>query len=147
MRGTDARSGALFSYVDLEARVRRDHPLRVIRVLVNEALVALAGDFAALYSGMGRALIPPEKLLRAMLLQAFYSIRSERPLMERLEFGLLFRWPHPEPVEGCGNRRGRCGVGPFDLFQEPRPASGRRHRGEVPWRGAGAAPGEAAFVI
>ena len=60
MRGTDARSGALFSYVDLEARVRRDHPLRVIRVLVNEALVALAGDFAALYSGMGRALIPPE---------------------------------------------------------------------------------------
>ena len=92
MRGGDERSGSLFSYVDLEARVRRDHPLRTIRVLVNEALVALAGDFAALYSGTGRPSIAPEKLLRAMLLQAFYSIRSERQLMERLEFDLLFRW-------------------------------------------------------
>ena len=92
MRGTDERSGSLFSYVDLEARVRRVHPLRTIRVLVNEALGALAGDFAALYSGVGRPSIAPEKLLRAMLLQAFYSIRSERQLMERLEFDLLFRW-------------------------------------------------------
>lgn len=92
MRGVDERSGSLFSYVDLEARVRRDHPLRTIRALVNEALGALAGDFAALYSGFGRPSIAPEKLLRAMLLQAFYSIRSERQLMERLEFDLLFRW-------------------------------------------------------
>jgi transposase len=92
MRGMDERSGSLFSYVDLEARVRRDHPLRTIRVLVNEALGALAHDFAALYSGTGRPSIAPEKLLRAMLLQAFYSIRSERQLMERLEFDLLFRW-------------------------------------------------------
>jgi transposase len=88
----DERSGSLFSYVDLEARVRRDHPLRVIRVLVNEALGGLTSDFAALYSGTGRPSIAPEKLLRAMLLQAFYSIRSERQLMERLEFDLLFRW-------------------------------------------------------
>lgn len=92
MRGSDGRSGALFSYVDLEARVRADHPLRSIRSLVDVALETLSGDFSALYSGMGRPSIPPEKLLRAMLLQAFYSIRSERQLMERLEFDLLFRW-------------------------------------------------------
>lgn len=76
--------------MDLEARVRKDHPLRTIRSLVNEALGAV--DFSALYSAMGRPSIAPEKLLRAMLLQAFYSIRSERQLMERLEFDLLFRW-------------------------------------------------------
>jgi transposase len=82
----------LFSYVDLESRVRKDHPLRTIRRLVNEALSALEGEFSSLYSGLGRPSIAPEKLLRAMLLQAFYSIRSERQLMERLEFDLLFRW-------------------------------------------------------
>ncbi len=92
MRGGDNRTGELFSYVDLEARVRRDHPLRAIRAIVNEALVALEREFAALYSPIGRPSIPPEKLLRAMLLQAFYSIRSERLLMERLEYDLLFRW-------------------------------------------------------
>jgi len=92
VRGGDDRTGELFSYVDLEARVRRDHPLRAIRVLVNEALTALEREFAALYSPIGRPSIPPEKLLRAMLLQAFYSIRSERLLMERLEYDLLFRW-------------------------------------------------------
>lgn len=92
MRGSDERSGELFSYIDLEARVRSDHPLRVIREIVNEALGALQSDFARLYSPMGRPLIAPEKLLRAMPLQAFYSIRSERQLMERLEFDLLFRW-------------------------------------------------------
>ena len=92
MRGEDERSGSLFSYVDLEARVGRNHPLRTIRMIVNEALAALAGDFSALYSPMGRPSIPPEKLLRAMLLQTFYSIRSERLLMERLEYDLLFRW-------------------------------------------------------
>ena len=92
MRGGDERTGSLFSYVDLEARVGKDHPLRTIRSLVNEALAALSADFSAMYSRMGRPSIPPEKLLRAMLLQAFYSIRSERLLMERLEFDLLFRW-------------------------------------------------------
>ena len=92
MRGGDERSGELFSYVELEARVRRDHPLRVIRAVVNEALAALGAEFGALYSRIGRPSIPPEKLLRAMLLQAFYSIRSERLLMERLEYDLLFRW-------------------------------------------------------
>jgi len=92
MRGGDDGMGELFSYVDLEARVRKDHPLRKIREIVNTALSALSSDFAALYSSMGRPSIAPEKLLRAMLLQAFYSIRSERLLMERLEYDLLFRW-------------------------------------------------------
>jgi transposase len=92
VRGGDNRTGKLFSYVDLEARVRGDHPLRAIRTIVNEALSALEREFASLYSPIGRPSIPPEKLLRAMLLQAFYSIRSERLLMERLEYDLLFRW-------------------------------------------------------
>ena len=92
MRGIDERSGALFSYVDLEARVPPGHPLRTIREIVNAALVGLSGAFAALYTAHGRPSIAPEKLLRALLLQAFYSIRSERQLMERLEFDLLFRW-------------------------------------------------------
>jgi transposase len=84
MRGSDERTGELFSYVDLEARVRSDHPLPVIRIVANEALAALSGDFAALYSGTGRPSIEPERLLRAMMLQAFSGIRSERQLMERL---------------------------------------------------------------
>ena len=92
MRGDDEICGKLFSYIDLEERVRADHPLRSIRKIANAALAALSGDFAALYSGMGRPSVPPEKLLRAMLLQAFYSLRSERQLMERIEFDLLFRW-------------------------------------------------------
>jgi transposase len=82
----------LFSYVDLEVRVRKDHPLRAIRRLVNDTLGLMERDFAALYAGIGRPSIAPEKLLRAMLLQPFYSVRSERQLMERLEFDLLFRW-------------------------------------------------------
>ena len=112
MRGGDNLTGELFSYVDLEARVRRDHPLRAIRVIVNEALVAL--EFAALYSPLGRPSIPPEKLLRAILLQAFYSIRSERLLMERLEYDLLFRW-----FVGIGVDS----LGPFGVLEEPRPAA------------------------
>ena len=92
MRGSDERSGSLFSYVDLEARVRSDHPLRMIREIVNAALTDLSRAFTELYKDFGRPSIAPEKLLRAMLLQAFYGIRSERQLMERLEFDLLFRW-------------------------------------------------------
>src|SRR5271169_4794125 len=93
MRGSDERSGSLFSYVDLEARVRSDHPLRTIRDMANAALADLTKEFAALYPPrLGRPSIAPERLLRAMLLQAFYGIRSERQLMERMEFDLLFRW-------------------------------------------------------
>ena len=92
MRGQDQRSGSLFSYIDIEARIPADHPLRVIREIVNEALSALNKSFEALYAREGRPSIPPERLLRASLLQLFYSIRSERQLMERLDFDLLFRW-------------------------------------------------------
>jgi transposase len=92
MRGSDGRSGELFSYVDLEARVPARHPLRLIREVVNQALAALDADFAALYAGTGRSSIPPERLVRASLLQAFYSIRSERQLMEQLDYNLLYRW-------------------------------------------------------
>src|SRR3546814_6878903 len=93
MRGEDRMTAQLFSYVNIEDRVAADHPLRQIRTLVNDALKALDADFSALYAQqIGRPSIAPERLLRAMLLQAIYSIRSERQLMERLEFDLLFRW-------------------------------------------------------
>src|SRR5690242_4969619 len=92
MRGSDGVAGSLFSYVDLEKRVRPDHPLRVIRGIVNATLAAMSEEFDGLYSPFGRESIPPERLLRALLLQAFYSIRSERLLMERIDFDLLFRW-------------------------------------------------------
>ena len=92
MRGSDAVSGKLFSYVNLEKRVPADHPLRVIRDIVNATLSAMSAEFDALYSPFGRESIPPERLLRALLLQAFYTIRSERQLVERIDFDLLFRW-------------------------------------------------------
>jgi transposase len=92
MRGSDTRIGELFSYVDLEDRVPAKHPLRKIRQLVNDVLVSLDGEFAALYSPFGRESIPPERLLRALLLQALFTIRSERQLMEQLDYNLLFRW-------------------------------------------------------
>jgi transposase len=92
MRGSDKISGSLFSYVDVEARISMRHPLRTIRQIVNEVLASLDGEFAKLYEDTGRESIPPEWLLRASLLQAFYSIRSERQLMEQLDYNLLFRW-------------------------------------------------------
>ena len=92
MRGSDAKSGSLFSYVDLEKRVPAKHPLRVIKSIVDEVLVSLDGDFAKLYEGTGRQSIAPERLLRASLLQAFYTVRSERQLMEQIDYNLLFRW-------------------------------------------------------
>ena len=92
MRGDDAICGRVFSYVDLEKRIRADHPLRVIRVIANAALKSLSGEFQKLYSPLGRESIPPERLMRALLLQAFYSIRSERQLVERIDHDLLFRW-------------------------------------------------------
>src|SRR5215204_3193481 len=92
MRGSDVRTGELFSYVDLEQRVPRNHPLRQIRRVVNEVLAALDGEFEKLYAAEGRRSIAPERLLRALLLQAFYTIRSERQLMEQLDYNLLYRW-------------------------------------------------------
>ena len=92
MRGADERSGAMFSYVSLEERVPQDHPLRTIRRITDRALAQLSPRFGTLYVNFGRPSIPPEKLLRALLLQALYTIRSERQLMEQLDYNLLFRW-------------------------------------------------------
>ncbi len=92
MRGSDEQTASMFSYVSCEARVPLDHPLRLIRAVVDEALDVLSSEFDGLYARHGRPSIAPEKLLRASLLQAFYSIRSERQLMEQLDYNLLFRW-------------------------------------------------------
>src|ERR1700759_4982889 len=92
MRGNVVRRDGLFSYVRPETRIPKNHPLRLIRGVADDALSALNDQFAALYSENGRPSIPPEQLLRALLLQAFYSIRSERQLMEQLNYNLLFRW-------------------------------------------------------
>lgn len=92
MRGNDVRTDSLFSYVSCEARVPAGHPLRAIRAIVDEVLEVLSADFEGMYAKVGRPSIPPEKLLRALLLQAFYSIRSERQLMEQVSYNLLFRW-------------------------------------------------------
>ena len=92
MRGDDPRNDSMFSYVTPEARVRADHPLRPIRRMTDAALVRLSGRFDQLYSTTGRPSIAPEKLLRALLLQMLYSIRSERLLMEELDYSVLYRW-------------------------------------------------------
>lgn len=92
VRGSDERTESLFSYVSCEARVPAEHPLRLIRAVVDEALEALSPEFEGLCARVDRPSIAPEKLLRALLLQAFYSVRSERQLMEQLDYNLLFRW-------------------------------------------------------
>lgn len=92
MRGADRSNGPLFSYIDIESRIHAKHPLRLIREVVNDALAGLSHEFEKLYSHEGRPSIPPERLLRALLLQAFYSIRSERLLMEQMEFNSLYKW-------------------------------------------------------
>src|SRR6476620_8289988 len=92
MRGTDTQQSSMFSYLSPDKRVPAQHPLRRIRVMVDEATQALSPVFSSLYSAFGRPSIPPEKLLRALLLQVLYTIRSERMLMEQLEYNLLYRW-------------------------------------------------------
>jgi transposase len=92
MRGTDQDQSMMFSYVSPEARIPGDHPLRTTREMTNRALARLDRKFRKLYSRTGRPSVPPEKLLRSLLLQVLYSIRSERMLMEQLEYNLLFRW-------------------------------------------------------
>ncbi len=92
MRGTDHDQSTMFSYVSPEARIPADHPLRATREMTNRALAQLDRKFRVLYSRTGRPSVPPEQLLRALLLQVLYSIRSERMLMEQLEYNLLFRW-------------------------------------------------------
>jgi transposase len=92
MRGDDRQQGAMFSYISPEQRVSQDHPLRPIRLMVDEVLREMSPRFDRMYAQMGRPSIAPEKLLRALLLQILYSIRSERLLMEQLDYNLLFRW-------------------------------------------------------
>src|SRR5271157_5816561 len=92
MRGNDREQDGMFSYVSMEARIPEDHPLRAVKRMADEALRGLWRKFESLYSTTGRPSIPPEQLLRALLLQALYSIRSERMLVEQLEYNLLFRW-------------------------------------------------------
>lgn len=92
MRGSDEMSGSLFSYVDLETRIPASHPLRKIRQVVKEALASLDGAFSGLYTDFGRPSIAPERLIRASILQILFSVRSERQLMEELDYNLLFRW-------------------------------------------------------
>lgn len=92
MRGDDRQQGGMFSYVSLEDRVPMSHPLRKIRSLVQPVLKELSPRFDASYAKTGRPSIPPEMLLRALLLQVFYSIRSERQLMEQLDYNMLYRW-------------------------------------------------------
>jgi transposase len=92
MRGADCEQSAMFSYISAERRVPRDHPLRAIRAMADAALKELSADFAALYASSGRPSIAPERLLRALLLQVLYTVRSERLLMEQLDYNFLFRW-------------------------------------------------------
>ncbi len=92
MRGDDNQQEGMFSYVSPEKRVPADHPLRPIRKMVDEILKEMSPQFAKLYSDVGRPSIAPERLLRSLLLQIFYSVRSERMLIEQLQYNLLFRW-------------------------------------------------------
>lgn len=120
MRGTDEKSGSLFSYVDLEQRIPARHPLRKIRQVVNDALASLDEDFDHLYVDFGRPSIAPERLVRASLIQILFSIRSERQLMEQMQYNLLFRWfvglgiddavwvPTSSPRTATGCSRPRC---------------------------------------
>ena len=100
MRGEDQRSEVLFSYVRLESRIPADHPLRAIRTLIDEALKGLSRDFNKLYARDGRPSIPPERLLRALLLQAFYTVRSERQLVREIEVNVAYR----DTLEAAGLR-------------------------------------------
>src|SRR5688572_28712466 len=92
MRGTEGNQNSLFSYVSLESRIPKNHPLRRMRSMVDEVLEGLDKDFEEMYSQTGRPSIPPEQLLRACIVQVLYSVRSERLLMEQLDYNLLFRW-------------------------------------------------------
>src|SRR5262247_2647822 len=92
MRGTDHQQADMYSYLSPEARVRADHPLRAIRSMADQALTNMSKRFDAMYATTGRPSIPPEKLLRAQLIQMLYSIRSERLLMEEIDYSMLFRW-------------------------------------------------------
>src|SRR5215207_3204854 len=113
MRGEFRDQGGLFSYVDPESRIPADHPLRRVRTLVRAVLKDLSGSFSRLYSHEGRPSIPPEQLLSGLLLQVLYGLRSERLLMEQLDYNLLFRWfvglsPDDRVWDATSFTRARC---------------------------------------
>jgi hypothetical protein len=138
MRGEDNHEERLFSYVRLETRIPTDHPLRAIRELVDAALKDLSRSFDRLYAREGRPSIPPERLLRALLLQAFYTVRSERQLMEQLDYNLLFRWfvgLSADDSVWCDR-----------ILQKPGSAARRRYRGKVFHKRSQPAAGEQAAV-
>src|SRR5216684_819869 len=132
MRGTDKQQSGMFSYISAERRVATDHPLRAIRAMVEVALRNMGPQFETMYAKVGRRSIPPEKLLRALLLQVLYTVRSERMLMEQLDYNLLFRW-----FVGLNIR---SGVGCNRLHQKSRAALARRNCPDLLCRGAGAGP-------
>src|SRR5215831_5613009 len=119
MRGEDKLQADMFSYLSPESRVRTDHPLRAIRAMADQALDEMSPLFDALYATTGRPSIPPEKLLRAQLIQMLYWVRSERLLMEEIDYSVLFSVV-------CGNEHGRRSLGRDRVHQEPRPAVGWR---------------------
>ena len=154
MRGDDQQQSGVFSYISAEQRVPQNHPLRPLRKMVDEVLKDLSPRFARLYAKRGRPSIAPEKLLRALLLQVLYTIRSERQLMEQLDYNLLYRWfvglNMDDPMwdvtvftknrERLVERRHRAGVFPGRAGAGARaePAVGRAlHRGRDPDRGVG----------
>lgn len=133
MRASAEKSGTLFSDVDLESRIPAKHPLQTIRAIVNKALAALDGDFGDLYSEVGRPSIPPEHLLRAILLQIFYAMRSERLLVERLDFDQSFRCSLASGLTiGFGMLRlsrrtaTACSTGTWRCASSPPSSTGRR---------------------
>ena len=162
MRGTDEATGALFSYVDLEDRIPAQHPLRKVRAIVNDALASMDTDLDRLYAREGRPSIAPERLLRASLVQILFSVRSERQLMEQMQYNLLFRWfvglGIDDPVWGEGRPEicpggqisalnGRSpGTKSDGVLEEPRPPVDHRHRTQVPGRDPGSRTGRAASV-
>src|SRR5271170_4330719 len=122
MRGADHQQSGMFSYISAEKRVPQDHPLRTIRAMLDAALRNMGPQFEAVYAKVGRPSIAPEKLLRALLLQVLYTVRSERMLMEQLNYNLLFRWFVGMNVDDA--------VWDVTVHQESRAAAGRRRRQE-----------------
>src|SRR5436189_583963 len=142
MRGTDHQQGDMYSYLSPEMRVRADHPLRAIRAMSDKALCQMSSRFDEMYAKTGRPSIPPEKLLRAQLIQMLYTVRSERLLMEEIDYSVLFRWfvgmnldepvgdvtvftkKRNRPLAGTVGREFLCGVGKQDQSQ-PRTRDGQ----------------------
>ena len=139
MRGEFVDQGRLFSYVSPEARVPANHPLRTIRAFVRDVLEELNRSLSRLYASEGRPSIPPEQLLSALLLQVFYGIRSERQLMEQLDYNLLYRW-------FVGLSPDDPGVGSKRIHQEPRSAAERRGVCQVHEQASASSAGQAVAV-